>query len=307
MASIYEVARQAGVSPATVSRVFNRRGNVAGPASVRVLAAATALGYSPQQSARRDTIAVVMAPFARMVLGGYHAGLVTALAHALQRRRLRLELIGSDEVAENHDHLLAGVILASATGGDAAQRFPGCSVVSINNRFPGVPAVCSNEKQALHLGLAHLRERGWRRPALFLMPGGGSANRERKTHFKAAVKRLDMVGCWQSAALETDVAAAVAAGADALVVASEQWGIRVLAALHRLGLRPGVDVAILGWEVPGVSNYLMPALTTIAQDLDGLAEAALDRLAGMATGDLRLPCTLIERDSVPMRRGTGNE
>ena len=96
--TIYDVADWAGVSPATVSRVFNRRPNVSAAVRDTVLEAAHKLGYAPQQSATRDCFAIVMEPDTNPGLTGYQELLLRALNRQAYALGHRIELVALSDM-----------------------------------------------------------------------------------------------------------------------------------------------------------------------------------------------------------------
>lgn len=89
---------------------------------------------------------------------------------------------------------------------------------------------------------------------------------------------------------------------------NDEVALGAMLAAEELGLRPGVDVAITGWDDVMAARYARPALTTVRQpmrELGAQAAAALDeRISGARTELIHrvLPTDLLIRDSCGGRR-----
>lgn len=176
MATLREVARAAGVSTATVSRVFSGADRVRPATFERVRGAAGELGYRPNRAARAlvtgaasTTIGIVVGELERPAPS---AVLMGALRRA-EQLGLRVVLAqwhaGGDEERARIHRLASDVdALAIAAGVDAeilqglAAQAP---VVTTADRVPGLPGVGANERRAVARATEHLADLGHRKIA----------------------------------------------------------------------------------------------------------------------------------------------
>src|SRR5262245_1597421 len=185
MVTIRDVARLAGVSPATVSQALNGRGRVDARTRERVAQAATKLRYAPNLNGRRlarrraESVAVFQGrnmttafsdSFYRVVLGGM-AEVTQARGYSLAFPPPPSDSPTDADLARMLGHgavdgaLVLGAVDASVL---LALRHRGLPVVLVDNFLPGVdlPAVMPDYRAGARLATAHLLRLGHRRVAL---------------------------------------------------------------------------------------------------------------------------------------------
>lgn len=306
-----EVARHAGVSEATASRVLSGRGYVSAVSRDRVRAAALALEYVPHPAARAlsrartATVALLVhhaqypagseGTFPARVVHGVTRGL-RAAGHDL------LYVVVDDEAVDRLDRLAAtgrgrsdGVlVLGPAFPPDAIRILAGSGrpVALIDNRLdePELPAVMADNQPAVEALTAHLLDHhGYRRVACIAGPPDWPSTAERVAGYAAAIARFGLepriihapsttVRDGDRAAIELrsgpgDPPEAIVAINDALAIG----------ALHRLRT-PAGQPAIVGFDDIAWAPLTDPPLTTVAVDgeLMGMraAELILERIGG---------------------------
>lgn len=312
MTTINDVARAAGVSIASVSRVFNRRPNVRPAVAERVLAEARRLGYRPRQSARRDCVALVVGSLA---LGTYGSMIAGAVAEAAQARGWRLELVTPEDLDRLQGGMISGVLCAIPgilEGLGELRRLrelPAVPVVTINHRVSDLPCVRSADRQSLHDAVTYLARRQHRRIGLITVDNDSHANVHRRTGYADGLRRTGLgidaalvARCrYPDGAVET-CARLLRAQPDAIIATGEESGPQIAHALDLLGHRVGRDLSFVTHEFPGVSAWQLPPHTTIEQDFTRLAARALARLAGEEREhDIVVPCAFHERETVRQR------
>jgi DNA-binding LacI/PurR family transcriptional regulator len=311
-ATITDVAKAAGVSVASVSRVFNRRPNVRPEVASRVLERARELGYRPRQSARRDCVAMVVGSLA---LGTYGSLVAAAVAEAAQARGWRLELLTPDDLQRLQGGLVNGVL--SAVPGaledlrelQHLREFGELPVVTLNHQVHDLPCVRSADRQALFDAVALLAARQHRRIALITVDTDSFANVQRRSGYADGLRRAGLpidaalvARCrYPSGAVET-CARLLRGQPDAIIATGEESGPQIAHALDLLGCRVGRDLSFITHEFPNVSPWQLPPHSSIAQDFQVLAERALDRIAGVsAADDSVVPCRFHERETVRIK------
>ncbi len=314
-ATIYDLARVAGVSAGTVSRVLNNRDRVKDETRDRVLRAATELNLKPQVSVRARQIAILTEPGYTDRVEGYAATLAAHLSFAFSRRNVGV-FMPSNPVEQLPGMFLDGVVVVTAAKPlqqmltELAARIP----VVYMDRFDCAAreyVVCSDHFNSGYLAARHFIDRGKRRLAFF-----GADHRpfaERLAGFRKAMQEaglpiddrlVSLFG--QDSSRSAVLTRIVRAGVDAIYAPGSSF--QALECLHMLTYTMGVkvpqDISLIGGENEGISNLQTPPLTTIAEPLREMAEQAvqiLDRLTSGTKVEARhitLPVRLIERDSV---------
>jgi len=314
-ATIYDLARVAGVSAGTASRVLNNRDRVRDETRERVLRAATELNLKPQVSVRSRQIAILTEPGYTDRVEGYAATLAAHLAFAFSRRNIGV-FMPSNPVEQLPGMFLDGVVVVTADKPlqqmltELEARMP----VVYMDKFDCEPreyAVCSDHFNSGYLAARHFVDRGRRRLAFF----GGTyrAFEERLAGFRKAMEeagvpiddRLVSLFGTDSSHLAV-LTRLVRAGADAIYAPGSSF--QAMECLHMLTYTMGVkvpqDLSLIGGENEGISALQTPPLTTVAEPLREMAEKAVEIVdtltAGGAVKERRvtLPVRLIERDSV---------
>lgn len=336
MITIKDVARQAGVSVATVSRVYSGRDPVSEHTRIRVWEVGTRLGYTPHGAAqslitnRTNTIGVLLPDlygefFSEVIRGidqtarrqGYHV-LVSgahqepaAMAAALRAMRGRVDgmiIMAPDAAADRH--------LASLP-----TRFP---TVLLNGTDPGRHAgsITVANYDGAYAVVTHLVSLGHRRIAMLKGSAGNLDAAERLRGYHAA---LADAGLAADPALEAegdfDEHSGFAAAEwllaraplpTALFAANDSMAIGALSAFRKAGLRVPDDIAVAGFDDIPIARYMDPPLTSVHVDISALGERAARRLLeAMADPDRDdrsdevLPATLVVRASCGAPSGAG--
>lgn len=300
-----DVARLAGVSQKTVSRVVNNERYVSEALREKVLRAAAELGFRPNTAAR----ALITGRFGRIgvvSLGSAlygPASLLIALERATRAAGLSFMVANTaegepDAIQDAVDWLLAqgvdGIILSEPK--DEGQRVrldPGVPVVSLG-QAPGLPA----EQVALAAGrtaasckeaVAHLLDLGHARVWHVAGPHEWWEARERRDGWAAAHRER---GIEPPPPLEGDwsPAAGYAAGrglppeATAVFCANDDTAIGLIRALIEAGRRVPEDVSVVGFDDIPAAAYLSPPLTTVRQDFEADAIHGLNLLLRLLPG-----------------------
>jgi LacI family transcriptional regulator len=314
-ATIYDLARVAGVSAGTVSRVLNNRDKVSDETRERVLRAATELNLKPQVSVRTRQIAILTEPGYTDRVEGYAATLAAHLAFEFSRRNIGV-FMPSNPVEQLPGMFLDGVVVVTADKPlqqmltELEARMP----VVYMDKFdcsPGEYAVCSDHFNSGYLAARHFIDRGKRRLAFF--GGNYRAFAERLAGFRKAMEesgvpiddRLVSLFGPESSHLAV-LTRIVRAGVDAIYAPGSS--LQAMECLHMLTYTMRVkvpqEISLIGGENEGISALQTPPLTTIAEPLREMAEKAVEIVDLLTSGGsvkerrVTLPVRLIERDSV---------
>jgi LacI family transcriptional regulator len=331
--SLTEVARRAGVSIATASRVLNRSPHpVAEETQARVLAAAEELGYSPSALARalvtrRSRIIgvivgdIVDAYFAEITRGvedvGSKAGYMTIVCNA--NRRTEAE---EEELRLLTDYHAEGVIFAGSGYRDDARaaslaaqveraREQGIQVLALAMRDFDAPSVRVDNRAVAYDLTDYLISLGHRRIAFIDGPGGLYTSAERRRGFEDALGEagLEPGPLWDGDfTYDMGHAAAIRllAGAelpDAVIGANDETAIGALAALRQAGVAVPEEISVAGMTDTRLARF--SDLTTVNIPLYQFGAVAARRIVAgnleEAAPETMLPHRLVPRSTTTRR------
>jgi DNA-binding LacI/PurR family transcriptional regulator len=314
------VARRAGVSRATVSRVVNGSTSVAPAIREAVNRAVEELGYVPNQAARSlvtqrtESIALILPETANRVFSDdlFFPAIIRGVSVELEAadKQLVLMMAGS---AASHDRVeryavsghVDGVMFASMHGADP---LPGTLA-----RL-GIPVICSGRPigdspvpyvDVDHFGgvcraVQHLVDSGRRRIATIAGPQDMVAGLDRLAGYRttldaAGLPKLEVVGDFtrESGIQQMRALLARDPDLDAVFVASDMMAHGALLALKDAGRRVPSDVAVIGFDDFDISRYSEPPLTTVRQPISDMGRTMARQLLGFIHGDADLPTSVV--------------
>jgi LacI family transcriptional regulator len=322
--TLYDVAREAGVSTATVSRVIHGQDRVRASTRQRVLEVIEARGYVPDAAAqsmarqRKEVIGLVVREnrspdteieqegllFIEEVMRGIESTLsqiewsllVSVLrdtdADSACRQMLKLSgkvdgmLIAEGIVSSSQLEVLAARVPVTLVAGSPLE--PHADVVTVDNRG-GTKALVSHLVH--HHGMT----------SLFYIAGPSDAPdaRERRSAFTEALAEHHGAACagvldGRFAAISGQLAVQQMLSAsrgelpDAVICGNDQMAIGAIRQLQTLGIAVPADVAVVGFDGMPLGAMLAPALTTVRQPMRLLGQRACLRLLHRI-GDPALP------------------
>ena len=308
MPTIKDVAREAGVSVATVSRVMNDSGPVSEETRRRIREVAQRMRFTPNLAARslitaRTTTLGVLLPdlygefFSEVIRGvdqaarrhGYH--LLVSSSHAdraeteaaLRAMRGRVDglIIMSPDLdaralVQNLPDRLPLVLLNSALEGDAYDS------LTIEN-FQGATAM-----------VRHLVGLGHRRIAMIKGAARNHDAAERLRGYRAALRKagIERVPEWELAGDFTDGSGYRAVAEllrldprpTAVFAANDAMAIGAMSALREAGIDVPGEMAVTGFDDIPVARYVSPALTSVRVPIWEMGERATERVLRMLVG-----------------------
>lgn len=338
MASITEVARLAGVSTATASRVI---GAVDYPVSagtrLRVLEAARALDYVPNALARgllKSQIAVV-GVIVHDITDPYFSEVVRGVEDAAARDGYMVIACSSDRSPERENSYVrllrsmraAAVIFAGSGIDDPAAneelgrhlagiRENGAAVVHLSPHAFGAPEVGVDNPAGIAAMVNTLAQLGHRRIAFLAGPSRLYVARERLAGYRHGLAAVG-IGPDERLVVQTSFdRAGGAAGVDRLLAdgrpfsaiccANDLQALGALERLAQLGIAVPHDVSIAGFDDISVAALTAPALSTVHLPLRELGghgyEHAVRQLAGEVVAAELLPTEVVIRDSIGVAR-----
>ena len=302
-ATIKEVARMAGVSVATVSRVLNAKGPVREETRSRILAAVESLRYSPHGAARSlttnqtDTLGVLLPD----IYGEFFSELIRGIDSAARRQGYHILVSGSHNDREEATAVLRALrgrvdgLILMAPSADALEALrahlpEALPTVLLNAPAQDLPfdSIEVDNCGGAYAMTRHLVRLGHRRIAFIQGPADNHDARERLRGYREAIRDLGAV-----IAPELEIPGDFGeedgsrAGArllslhprpTAVFAANDGMAIGCLYALRQAGARVPEEIALAGFDDIPVARFMSPPLTSVGVPIAELGALALERL-----------------------------
>ncbi len=316
--TIKDVAREANVSVATVSRALNGQHNVAEAVRRRIQDVAQRLRYTPHHAARSlssrktRTVGVVLPE----IYGEFFSELMYGIDQVAREHGLHL-LVSSyhGDPREQGDALRSmrgrvdGLLVMSpyddADGhlADALAVLPESVLIGSRVGTQGQRRIGIDNHAGARVMVEHLVALGHRRIAFISGPQGNHEAAERLRGYRDAMAELlprakpeVLQGDFREASGERAGQALLAGGSlpHAVFAANDMMALGCLSAFTAAGLAVPADIAVAGFDDIPLAHYVPPGLTTMRVDIAALGAEAMRRLLAPAGSepvgdDLRLP------------------
>ena len=308
--SMADIAAHAGVSTATVSRVFNGVGQVSDETRRKVLTAIDELGYdrpAPERTPDTPTIGVIVPELTNPIFAAFAHHLQEEVARAGGIAMIRSQTPGAtsefDHLSSLLEHRVSGLIFVSGRHADlladlgpyhevVARSIP---LVTINGARAEIPApdFSTDDTLGIRAAVTHLHELGHSRIAL--LTG--------RTHIVPALRKAEaftqvmeeLVGdrspiieetfyTYEAAAVHTN--GLIERGVTAIVTGSDLQALGAIRTITSLGLSVPEDISVIGFDDSFLMSHLSPGLTTVHQPVPAIVAAAVRNLfEALATPD----------------------
>ena len=331
--TIADVARAAGVSVPTVSKVLNRRADVAPETRARVERALDDHRYRRRGSGPRPAPPVPGAGAVELVLthldGAYALEVVAGAEEGAARAGTPLVVTSAHDphrrprewVGPLAERSPAGVVVVlnhlSVETVDDLEGL-GCPVVlldPVGGTDPRIPTVGATNFAGGVAATEHLLALGHERVAVITGLPGLVCSRERLEGYRAAMARVGLAvdealvhhGDFQAGGGHRAAAALLALDEPptAVFAGSDMQASGVYRAAHERGLRVPQDLSVVGFDDVSLAQHLSPALTTVRQPLADMAGEAVRMVTEIAEhGPSRTPPHLQLATSLVVREST---
>jgi DNA-binding LacI/PurR family transcriptional regulator len=300
-----DVAKQAGVSEATVSRVLNGKPGISDATRAAVLTALDVIGYErpTHLRVRRARMVGLVVPELQNPI---FPALAEVVAGALAQRGFNAVLCtrtGSMSEAEYVEMLLdrqvSGMVFAGGQYAEADAphehyirllklRLP---VVLVNAAAEHLdfPRVSTDDAVATEQAYGHLEHLGHERIGLVIGPSDHMPSRRKLEAFeRLAGKPLDGALVERTRfSIEGGHASAtklIANGVTGIICGSDPLALGAIRAARRAGLSVPADVSVVGYDDSALMSCTDPPLTTVRQPIEAIGRAAVEMLAGQIEG-----------------------
>jgi len=303
--TLEEVARLAGVSRSTVSRVVNDQPNVRPEVRERVWQVAREVGYQPHAAARSlvtsrthvigmlipEAVTTLFSdPFFSLLLRG-----ATDACNSHQYQLMLSLLTANADRQEIYQRILRsgyldGAIVASASLDDPLisdllrDRIPFVSV----GRHPNKPVhyVDADNVSGARMAVEHLIRLGHRRIATITGPLDMIAGQDRLSGYRQALEargipveeELIVEGDFTEASGTAGMQRLLPVSPSAVFVASDMMAIGALRSLRQADRQVPQDIALVGFDDIPIASAIVPALTTVRQPIERMGSMAVEVL-----------------------------
>ncbi|MFK0164958.1 LacI family DNA-binding transcriptional regulator [Rhizobium sp. NPDC090279] len=296
---IRDVARLAGVSTGTVSRVLNDHPSVTDELRARVKGIIEELGYMPDPSARSmrgkvSRLIGIIIPdltnpfFSELVQSaeqaaaghGYNIIVMTSFDHAAKE---------ADRIGQLTSRKVDGIILVPSNDFHTLKLPKGLPIVIIDRLLPGYSGIAADHRNGVRLGVEHLLQLGHSRIGFISGPKDSVPASDRLRGYLDAME-LACDGKQKAAPLIAEAAFDYESGRSAgnyllararherptaIFASSDQQAIGCMRAAHDLGIPIPAALSIVGFDGIPLASMTTPRLTTVKQPIQEIAAAAV--------------------------------
>ncbi|WP_138494861.1 LacI family DNA-binding transcriptional regulator [Paenibacillus pinistramenti] len=321
MATIRDVAKRAGVSVATVSRMINGTGYVHEDTRRNIETAIKELQYTPNEVARslykrRSKLTGLLLPD---ITNPFFPELARGVEDEMQEHEFRIIFGNSDEDRDKEQEYIQTFVQNNVVGVIASTNYPDSDVyrnlnipvVFLDRTADNSPSVYSDSREGGRIAAREIIARGSRRVTVLQGP---KHIRPAQDRFKGAVEMLREHGI-SCSVIQTSSFSFTEAGTwaeqlfreypdtDGVIASNDITAAAVLHEALRLGKRVPEDVQVIGFDDIPLSRILNPALTTIRQPAYDMGRTAARLLISLIENKpleqtaIQMPVTFTERDT----------
>lgn len=306
-ARLVDIAAQAGVSEATVSRVLNGKPGVAAATRESVLAALDTLGFERPSPLRRRSSAGLIGLITPELDNPIFPALAQVIAQALTRQGYTPVLATQTPGGSTEDELtdmlvdrgVSGIIFVSGLHADTTAdmeryevlRGKGVPFVLVNGFSPKVqgPFVSTDDRAAARLAVTHLASLGHTRIGLAVGPKRFVPVQRKIEGFQIGLRESLGMSPADSEqfvehslyTLEGGQAAAgtlIGRGCTAIVCASDMMALGAVRAARERDLEVPRDISVVGYDDSPLIAFTDPPLTTVRQPVQAMGQASVRTL-----------------------------
>ncbi|MCQ4088309.1 LacI family DNA-binding transcriptional regulator [Saccharibacillus sp. JS10] len=325
MVTIKDVAKYAGVSVATISRVLNENGYVHEDTRRVVEKAIKELNYTPNEVARslykrKSRLIGLLLPD---ITNPYFPQLARGVEDRMQQSGLRLIFGNSDESQQKEQDYIQTFVQNNVVGIIASTNFPGMDfyrrlkipVVFLDRISSDRPAVYADGREGGRIAAQQMIERGSRQIAVLQGPAHVRPAQDR---FQGAVEVLQDTGVTyevvQTDSFTLDEAQRRAEElfvsfpeTDGVIASNDMAAIAVLHEALRLGKKVPEDIQIIGFDDIPLSELVSPSLSTIRQPAYDMGKQAAELMIQLIENDdvelksIQMPVQFIQRGTTRIK------
>jgi LacI family transcriptional regulator, repressor for deo operon, udp, cdd, tsx, nupC, and nupG len=332
-ARLADIAAQAGVSEATVSRVLNGRPGVSQATVQAVLTALDVLGYErPVRLRQRSAglVGLVVPELDNPIFPAFAQVIETACAQHGYTPVLCTQTpggVGEDEYVEMLlDRGVSGIVFVSGLHSDLSndparyQKLTGrrLPIVFVNGFLDSVdaPFVSSDDAVAVELAVQHLVSLGHRRIGFACGPDRYTPVRRKLASFESVLAQRDLIGAGIAGLVEQSLfsvegghaatARLLDRGATGILCGSDLMALGAIRAVRQRSLSVPGDVSVVGYDDSPLIAFTDPPLTTVRQPVHAMGLAAVRALIDEIHGHGAPHTEYLFRPELVVRNSTGS-
>lgn len=327
MASIRDVAKLAGVSPATVSRVMNGTANVDAEKTRKVLHAIEETGFKPNEVARAlykksSKIIGVIAPD---IDNPYFTELAKAIEGETYKQGYRMTLCYSENNLEKEresirmlSRMNADGIILMTNNEEIEEEVERCGipVVVVDRRIHSdkeLAYVEAEHYEGGRIAAGHLIQCGCRNIVNICGPQKYSSARDRYQgyldvcrHYQREVQCMECEYSFEEGLIVAEQLLKKYPGVDGIIACNDVVAISVYKVLLRHGYKIPEDIQLIGFDNVALGRLMTPELTTVEQPIVNMGKTSVRLIIDHAKGrpvqhENRFPVTLIRRETTVLK------
>lgn len=305
MASIREVAKLAGVSPSTVSRVMNHTANVDEEKKKRVLDAIEATGFKPNELARalfKQSLKVI-GVIVPSIENPFFSEIARAIEEEAFQSGYRILLCSSNGDVEKEKmnvHMLnqmkADGLIMMAQSEQTSEVIRDCEmpVVVLDRRINGEKVIAninSNNYEGSFKAAKHLWECGCRKIVCMRGPQNASSGKERYLGYQQFCKEYKLeercVDCdysYDEGLWAAEEIIEKYPEVDGIVACNDMVAVSTYKILRKHGYSVPEDIQIIGYDNIRFSRLFTPEITTISQPIEEMGKMAVQIIISYING-----------------------
>lgn len=308
--TLADIAYQAGVSQATVSRVLNDKPGVSSPTRQCVLTALDVLGYQRPTHLKpvaTGLVGLIVPELTNPVFANHAQAIETLLSREGYATAVCTQAPGGmredDYIRVLRSRQVAGIIVISGSHADTTADMStyhelvdvGLPLVLVNGYSPSiaVPQISDDDVSAMDQAVAHLVGLGHKHLGLAVGPRRYVPVQRKEQGLRAAVDRhLEGRGrvTVSNTVFSVDGGARAAVdllgqGANAIICGSDLMALGAIRAARAQGLSVPDDVSVIGCDDSALMRYTDPPLTSLRQDVKLISTMTIQSLMGSIRGD----------------------
>ncbi|UVD56967.1 LacI family transcriptional regulator [Rhizobium sp. Pop5] len=297
---IRDVAKLAGVSTGTVSRVLNDHPSVTKELRARVGEIIRELGYMPDPSARsmRSKVSRLIGIVIPDLTNPFFAELVQSAEQAAANHGYNIIVMTSfDHAAKEADRIrqltsrkVDGIILVPSNDFHTLKLPKGLPIVVVDRLMPGYSGIAADHRHGVRLGVEHLLKLGHRRIGFISGPGHSVPANDRLRGYLDAMEQAGADAAMAGSPLIAEAAFDYESGRwagnyllararnerpTAIFASSDQQAIGCMRAAHDLGIPVPAALSVVGFDGIPLASMTTPRLTTVKQPIQDVAAAAV--------------------------------
>lgn len=291
--TIKDVAKKAGVSIATVSRVINNRDRVKDSTRQKIKSVIEELNYKPNQTARTMVMGLSrsIGLIVPTLTNEYWAYLAEHIQEELLARNYTLILLIADTYSEQlvafknmKENKVAGIIYCGTIYKSIIEEYNLPSIVTLYDKIDKISSVSSDDINGSFNAVNYLFELGHKKIGFI---GGKSVDNDRECGYKKSYKfnntpirdkyiyRIDYIS---NKTIEKATKSLLKEGVTAFFCAADEMAITNISILQNMGYKVPDDISVIGYDNIKHSRLIKPRLTTVNQPVKNIAKSLIENI-----------------------------